>query len=349
MGTPRLMNDNALERSNLFQLNVLIWATFPQPPGAPVKPVLRNLGYCLFSLEQPLIPSIEEQAILQAREPTVTMAPVADVLLEDTRRSHLVVVECKASSFGVESDKARQARGFIYAGSHIARRSLPTTPSSAEVCYIVPGTEADAMEGTLVSLREELQTGGTQVCGVGAVAVTIREDGIYLRADHRTRGGGSLPQAVAPEQRVLETKDGGDPRPLYVIPWIPGSQDEDLSALREKLRSQLLSHIGRPSLGEVKLRFDDLLDEVSLGVYGLWRDRASLQGQVNATVGNIVRALTDGHEAVTVRTAELALTLDTEEKRRALMEQIRTADVPPYPPEGHQLPLENTSVDGNHC
>ena len=342
------MADHALESSSLFQLNVLIWATFPQPSSAPVKPILHNLGYRLFSIEQPLEPSIMQRESLQALRPHVSMAPVADALLENAGRSHFVVTECKPSSFGVESDQTRQARGFILAGSEIMHRGLPTTARSAEVCYVVPGTNADAMEETLVSLQAELQASRTQVCGVGAVAVTIREDGIYLRADHRARGGGSLPPAVAPEQRVLETEADSDPRPLYVIPWVPESEDEDLSALREKLRSQLLSNIGRSSLGEVKLRFDDLLDKVSLGVYSLWRDRRSLQGKVNATVGSIVRALTDGHQAVTVRTAEIALSLGSEEERRALMEQIRIADVPPEVPEGRQLPLEDTSVYGNH-
>ena len=288
-----------------------------------------------------------QRASLQARRPPVSIAPVADVLLEDPGRSHFVVVECKPSSFGVESAQTRQARGFTLAGSDIMHRGLPTTARSAEVCYVVPGNDADAMEGTLVSLQEELRAGGTQVCGVGAIAVKVREDGVYLRADHRTRGGGGLPLAVAPEKRVLETEAAGDPRPLYVIPWIPESEDEDLSALREKLRSQLLSHIGRSSLGELKLRFDDLLDEVSLGVYGLWRNRGSLRGQVNTTVGGIVSALTDGHQTVTVRTAELALTLGSEDERRELMERIRIADVPPAMPEGRQLPLEDTSAGGN--
>ena len=148
----------------------------------------------------------------------------------------------------------------------------------------------------------------------------VRGDGIYLRAGHRIPGSNDLPAAVAPEQRVLESEAADDPRPLYVIPWIPESEDEDLGALREKLRSQLLSQIGRSQLGELNFRFDDLLDEVSLGVYGLWRDRGSLRGQVNTTVGSIVSALT---------------------------ERIRTSDVPSAIPEGRQLPLEDTSAGGN--
>ena len=341
------MADHALESSNLFQLNVLIWATLPQPYSAPVNPILRNLGYCLFSIEQPLEPSITQRESLQSRRPSVRIAPVADVLLDNPGKSHLVVMECKSSSFGIESHQARQARGFILAGSDIMRRGLPITKRSAEVCYVVPATDVGAMEETLVSLQAELQADGTQVCEVGAIGVRVREHGVYLRADHRTPGGDDLPTAVAPEQRVLETEADDDPRPLYVIPWIPGGGDEDLSALREKLRSQLLSHIGRSSLGELKLRFDDLLDEVSRGVYGKWRDRRSLRGQVNTTVGGIVSALTDGHQAVTVRTAELALTLGSEEERQSLMEQIRTADVPPRVSEGRQLPLEDTSAGGN--
>ena len=341
------MADHALESSNLFQLNVLIWATLPQPYSAPVNPILRNLGYCLFSIEQPLEPSITQRESLQSRRPSVRIAPVADVLLDNPGKSHLVVMECKSSSFGIESHQARQARGFILAGGDIMRRGLPITKRSAEVCYVVPGTNADAMGETLASLQAKLQEDGAQVCGVGAIGVSVREDGVYLRADHRIRGGGCLPTVVAPDQRVLETEADDDPRPLYVIPWIPESEDEDLSALKEKLRSQLLSHIGRSRLGELNLRFDDLLDEVSQSVYGLWRDSPSFRGQVNSKVGTIVDELTDGHQAAIVRTAELALTLGSEEERQSLMEQIRTADVPPGISEGRQLPLEDTSADGN--
>ena len=341
------MADHDLERSSLFQLNVLIWATLPQPSSAPVTPILRNLEYCLFSIEQPLVPSITQRAILQSRRPSVRIEPVADVLLDNPGKSHLVVMECKSSSFGVESRQARQARGFILAGSDIMRRGIPITKRDAEVCYVVPGTDTGAMEETLVSLQAELQADGTQACGVGAIGVTVREDGVYLRADLRTPGGDDLPAAVAPEQRVLEIEVADDPRPLYVIPWIPESEDQDLSALKEKLRSLLLSHIGRSWLGELNLRFDDLLDEVSQGVYGLWRDSPSFRGQVNTKVGTIVDELTDGHQAAIVRTSELALTLGSEEERQSLMEQIRTANVLPEIPEGRQLPLEDTEAGAN--
>ena len=127
---------------------------------------------------------------------------------------------------------------------------------------------------------------------------------------------------------------------------IPESGDEDLDALREKLRAELLSHIGRSPLGNVRLRFDELLDVVSRGVYGLWRDRQSLQGQVNTTVGSIVSSLTEESQAVTVRTDEMVLSLGSEEERGVLMERIRVADVPPGLPEGRQLPLQDTS-DGD--
>ena len=340
------MANHALEGSSLFQLNVMIWATFPQPSSAPVKPILRNLGYRLFSIEQPLRAGIGQRERLQAQTPPVSMAPVADALLKKAGSSHFVVTECKPSSFGVESDQTRQARGLILAGSDIMQRGLPITAGSAEVCYIVPGGDLDKMEATLISLRAELQASCAEPCDVGAIGVTIRNDGVYLVADGKARGVGRLPRDVAPAQRVLETRTDEDPRPLYVVPWIPESGDEDLDALREKLRAELLSHIGRSPLGNVRLRFDELLDVVSRGVYGLWRDRQSLQGQVNTTVGSIVSSLTEESQAVTVRTDEMVLSLGSEEERGVLMERIRVADVPPGLPEGRQLPLQDTS-DGD--
>lgn len=206
---------------------------------------------------------------------------------------------------------------------------------------MVPGREAAAMQATLEDLQDELSSEDLPVCGVGVVGVTIRGDGVYLGAEHGTQGGGRLPLDIASPQRVLETKAEDDPRPLYVIPWIPGSEEEDLSALREKLRSQLLSNIGRAPIGEVELTFDDLLDEVSRGVYALWRDRQSLKGQVNTTVGSIVRGLTDGAESATVRAAELVVHLGSEDERRKLMEQIRRNEAPSSVSEGIQLTFDD--------
>ena len=263
------MVSHALEGSGLFQLNVLTWATLPQPSCAPVNPILRNLGYSLFSIEQPLPASIGRRESLQAQTPPVSMDPVADALLENTGSSHFVIIECKPSSFGIESGQTRQARGLILASSDIMQRALPIIRGSAEVSYVVPAGDIGAMEATLISLRAQVKAGNTQPCQVGAIGVTIRNDGVYLVADQGARGGGRLPRDVAPEQRVLETRDDEDPRPLYVVPWIPESGDEDLDALREKLRSQILSHVGRSPIGNVTLRFDALLDEVSRGVYGL--------------------------------------------------------------------------------
>lgn len=342
------MADTALEESSLFQLNVLIWATFPQPDRAPVNPILLDLGYRLFSIEQPLEPSILTREALSARNTsTVSEAPVADALLEAAEVSHFVIVECKSSSFGVESEKARQARGLILAGGGITQRSLPIAEGDAEVCYVVPKHDAAAMAATLVELREGMRSENLQVCGVGVVGLSIRGDGVYLGAEHGTQAGGRLPSDLRSPQRVLQTRDEEDPRPLYVIPWIPESPDEDLSALREKLRSQLLSHIGRSRLGEITIRFDELLNEVSRGVYGLWRDRQSLRGQVNRTVGSIVRALAGDAQSVILRPAEMVVGIGSEEERQALMERIRLADVPVSVSEGLQLTFDEGLSDTN--
>ncbi len=339
------MDSPALEGSSLFQLNVLTWATLPQPSSAPAKPILRNLGYSLFSIEQPLPVGIGQRESLQAQIPPVSIAPVADALLENGRRSHYVVIECKSSSFGIESGQTRQARGLILAGSEIMQRGLPIPEGSAEVAYLVPEGDMSAMEATLIALKGQVEASNTQVCHVGVIGVAIRQDGVYLVAAHEARGGGTLPRHIAPERLVLGARVDEDPRPLYIVPWIPESRDEDLDALREKLRAQLLSHVGRSPIGDVTLRFDDLLDDVSRRVYGLWRDRQSLQGQVNATVGSIVGSLTEASQAVIVRAAEMVLSLGSEEERGELMEHIRVADVPPRLTEGRQLPFQDTSED----
>lgn len=328
-----------LTRDNLFQLNVIVWATFPQPDDAPVTPVLRRLGYTLHSIERPLDPSVTDLAALRTSEPSIQPAPVTDAVLEHRDDDKYVLVECKPGSFGSESGRAAQARGLIVAGAHVRAR-LGLATGSAEVCLIVPSEDCDSMDGSAVQIREEVAEQRYSTCDVGALGIKLEADGVYLCAPAE-EGQIDLARRIAPQQKVIAVTPGQDPRPLYVVPWIPGASDDaDQAAFREKLRSQLLSYIGRHTAGsDLALDYNTILDDVSHGVFRLWRDKGSLQGQVHPMVARLLQLLFQSDARATIKDNHVVVRLDTEESRTELMEKVRTAALPERTPEGVQPSL----------
>jgi hypothetical protein len=336
------MADVQLVRDSLFQLNVLIWACFPQAPGAPVTPVLREAGYELWSVEQPLNADIAELARLRNSEPQVQPNPVADGVLRRQGKGDYVLVECKASSFGSASQQAaRQARGLVVAGGNVAPRLGVAGTASAEVCYLVPATDVEPMDETLIELVAEVSGQNFRHCPTGPVGVSIKGDGAYLGLSSTPRGTSQMPRELIPERRVVAVSPGQDPRPLYVVPWIPDAPDDaDMAAFKEKIRVQVLAWLGKaPIDGEVILSFGDVLDEVSRGIFRHWSDRHSLLGRVFPAVGGLVHLLFGGDGRVNVGRREARVRLGTEKDRDELMEQVRTAALPPRLPQGVQPPL----------
>lgn len=334
------MTVNALERDCLFQLNVLIWATFPQPANSPITPVIRAAGYELYSIEQPLQASLGERPALQASSTAIHPNPVADVVLHNGGDSLYVLVECKPGSFGPDSSNCRQARGMIAAGGRVRAR-LQVAHGEAEVSYALPADEATAMTQTLVTLRGEVTTASVPDCEVGTVGIRVVDDGALLGANDEPVTAVRFPRALMPEKRVITVDPGQDPRPLYVVPWIPGATDEaDLRAFHEKLRSQVLSELGRAEIGSTSvLTYNDLLDAVTMGVFSAWRDRSTLDGRVHPQVRNIISQLVDRDRRVAVRDHQVEFKLEAANDRDAIMERVRASDLPERAPEGIQEQL----------
>jgi hypothetical protein len=151
-----------------------------------------------------------------------------------------------------------------------------------------------------------------------------------------------MPLALIPEQKVVSVTAEQDPRPLYVIPWIPDGQDSnDLEAFKEKIRAKLLSWLGKAAIdGSAALNFEELLNDVSRGVFQYWGDKSSLFGRVFPTVEKLVRIFFGDDTRVTIGRREVTVTLKSERDREELMEHIRTVGLPEKLPEGVQLPLD---------
>jgi len=335
------MVDSTLTRDNLFQLNILVWASFPHPIDAPVTPVLRNAGYILWSIERPLNAGVAELARLR-KTTEIQPNPVVDAVFEHARTNTYVLVECKPSSFGVNSEWAPQARGMIVAGGNAASRLGLSVGAVAELCYLVPADDAQATDTTLATLAAEVSGQRFVACPTGSLGLSIKADGAYLGLLSQPRGVAQMPQMLIPEQRVIAVRANQDPRPLYIIPWIPDVVDDTaLEAFKEKLRAQLLSWLGKASIGgQVTLQFEDLLYEVSRGIFRIWRDRDSLHGRVFPIVASIVNSSFGGDGRVGIGTRAVVANLNSEKDREDLMEQVRTAGLPEKLPEVLQLRME---------
>ena len=313
-----------LEEQALFQLNLLLWAAMPAPREAAIRPVLHDKGYVIFSIEQRLTPSLTEQTRLTAKSPAIRIAPVADLMLFHNQRDHYVIVECKRSSFSASSSAAEQARGFIAAGGDIARRGLGITSGSAEVTYLLPSDSQALQRETLRQCCEQVKSSDIPACTISVLGIDVRGDGVYLIGDS-SAGEQSLSADIAPEARIRRLDEGEDPRSLYLIPWIPGSEDQDLDVLGQKLWAAILAHLGASRLGITELTYAGLLDAVSFGIYGTWEDHDSLRGQVYHRVRAIVGGLFGTDTRVSVRSDHVVITADTDDDRLALIERVRKA------------------------
>lgn len=336
------MADSTLARDNLFQLNVLLWACSPQPASAPVTPVLFNAGYGLWSVEQPLDAGVAELARLRSAAIDIRPNPVVDVVLhQDTRREY-VLVECKPSSFGIGSEWAPQARGIIVAGGNAAARLGLSGHLTAEACYLVPAEDAGAVDRTLLELAGQVAAQGLPTCSTAPIGLSLRADGVYLGLPSNPQGTSQMPRSCVPEKRVVAVQSDEDPRPLYIIPWIPDAPEEtDLTAFREKVRSELLARLGRGPVGsQLTFTFEELLDAVTRGVFRYWRDRDSLTGRVFPMLGQLLGVLLGDDPRASVGRREMNVNVNTEKDQQELMERVRTAALPQKLPEGIQLPME---------
>lgn len=336
------MVDNNLASRPLFQLNTVIWAAMPGPADTENNALLAERGYAIWSIEQRLpAPLTERERIMAISEPTA-VDPVADVMLLNEARNRYVIVECKGSSFGINAAlrNTRQARGFIAAGGDITRRGLGITTGSGEVCYVVPHPEQDAQSETLSECSDQLLNASIATCGTSAIGIELRNDGVWFVGSNRADSDSVAAGLPSDEVLLPLTSPDDDPTPLYIVPWLPGSGEDDLDVLREKLRSAVLARIGQAEVGSVTLEYDDLLADVSFGVYRVWENRQSLKGDVHSVVGRIVTRFWGGDSRVKVQKTKAIVTIESPEDREALLERVRKARFNRTKADGFQISLD---------
>jgi hypothetical protein len=272
----------------LYQVNLLIWLLQPLPPGSGFRPLLKEAGYRLESIARPLpLPPARRQQLAEAGL-AASQQPGPDILAQHANGRQWLLLEAKGNSFSASSSAAVQARGLLVAGGDLTGPLglAPSTRPDGVVAYLLPEVAAPLLATTLSQIRHELAGASIPAAPAGALGLSRQSDGVYLHDQHPA---GQLPsrleRLLSAPQRVHEVDVETDPRPLYVIPWDPGIDQQSLGArygrkvLQERIRSAAIARLGRaPIPGTVDLNCDDLLAEGTRGFYAVWRDRGQVQG-----------------------------------------------------------------------
>jgi len=273
-----------LLRDPLFQLNIILWLTQPMPPQGSITPLLHQKGFSVYAIAPTLSvpPGI---ALAVQRSSLQTQQRVRpDVVLKRETDLNFALVECKASSFGVATEQAIQARTFLLLADELLAEVLGLSPEQIHasiLAYALPHSESALLKATLSTLSNELRrhhlpTGDSTIIGLDIDSRDLRV--VF------DKSGSRFFSIASGSHTVMQVQPGDDPRPLYFIPYDPDvhqSPEENLFCKRilfERIHSVVLAAVGRASSPEsLTLNIDNLLNEATFGMFGLWENRESLK------------------------------------------------------------------------
>lgn len=287
----------------LFQLNLILWLVWPIPLESEdgYKPIFREDGYVLQAIAPSL--TVPLSSLTRAREKNVSInASVSpEALLKNSPKQVLLPIECKMSSFSPNSTTCAQANALLsLSGADIAR-NFPLRPEDgwqSYVTYVVQNGDQDAMHSTLQDLGNVLRNAAIEVEDYGAFGIEITADGVYLQA----ASGSEIPVTAfsnSPDGRiqVMQLKDGDDPRSLYLIPFDPSIDANDLYGKRvieERIRIALITAIGSNlDQPEFDIEEDSIMND-ALEIWSLWKDsgaRSNLMRGVRQYIDQILREI----------------------------------------------------------
>lgn len=321
----------------IYQLNFALWMLQPMPRESPITPVLFRAGYMLDSLSRPLpLPPAIRPALFSRLGNADPPAP--DILAEPARAIERLVIECKGNSFTLASSSSAQLIKLLAVGADLSGPlGLPAgTARPAHVAYLMPGDKADAQAETITEATADLQKAGMTPAAGSVIAMSRREDGVYVEA----RGPARLPSPVADEigsgSRVLAVQPGEDVHLLYLIPWDPSveqtksERDRCKAILFSKVAAAAVAEIGRAEIPQrVSLVVHTLLAAATYGVSNKWRDRSSIeevQRQCATFIADAVKRIASLEVSLPGGPRAVQLTLSNEDTRTEAIEAILEAD-----------------------
>ncbi len=291
------MNKTPFTPTPLFQLNLMLFLTWPAPPSF-VEPLFHREGFALRSIAPPIGVPLEALARAQAADLSIQPTASPELLLEQSSQQQLLLIECKKSSFGPASSTSKQVRALLACpGPYLAERIgvAAAMDWKGYLLYAVGGEQEGPMQDALQALSQELYTARISTADSGAMGIHVRADGVYLSPDASSNiPVQALQQAPTGGVRVMALEEGEDPRPLYLIPLDPSIGVDDpveRQVLEERVRQALTSLIGsRLDMPSFEVTMDETLTAVT-EVWHLWEDSQATRGFRNAVRAYVKEAL----------------------------------------------------------
>jgi hypothetical protein len=289
--TDKNLSTADLVGSPLYQVNLVLWMTDENNAGR-VEPIFAKAGYKLLKIEQPI--SLPPRITRSASEAGVEMRnPVhPDLTLFSGKRR--LLLECKKSMFSTKSSTARQARSLLCLVPRVLEEALAEKGgaiSSTHVMYLCKADERHDQVTGLNEVADELRKAKIAATKYGVVALSASGGAVRLKA-----AGGTLPSEITsilqPKGVTLQKFDGDtDPRLLYIIPWVPGSEPDNDDYNRKTFAARVLlaaaEIVDRARVGsDVDLEIDDIISVMLHGYEKQWTNEAlkQLRKLVKATV-----------------------------------------------------------------
>jgi hypothetical protein len=272
----------------LYQVNLIIWMLQPST-GTPVNCILHDAGYTLRDIE-PKLPLPLELANKLKEDRIPCTNPVSPEVVVESRAKEFVPIECKRTMFGSQPQEGqgdsqiRQARSLLLQTPPVLADALGlqhTDIRSTHILYLSRDEPSKLQTAGVSELASELRSSGYRTAPFGLLGLRISGNAVVVVGGYEP---GTLPSAIASRistsgVQAHDLGDGStDPRPLYLIPWMPGgvSESDDYSeaAFGNRMLSAAVAVIGpcRPPC-DVRLDIEDLLREATQGLYTKWRDK----------------------------------------------------------------------------
>ncbi|MBA3872351.1 MAG: hypothetical protein H0X30_24685 [Anaerolineae bacterium] len=299
------MSNQYFEQTPLFQLNLILWLVWSKTPNSitGIRPIFYEQGFELEAIGQNFSLGIPKRTKIENSMIPIQYESSPDVLLKHDASHLFLPIECKKSSFGVNSTYQRpikQANCLLSStGTDIANQIGFVSPSkwSSHVYYAVEdGYQVQIFE-TLTSLSERLNNISIETAAIGAIGIsTIADDGIYLTFINENHKNTRVYQPEYEKVKVKDIVKGESPQILYLIPVEIGSDDFDeygLQVMEEKIRSALVSLVMRNiNEHEFVITEDDIMRE-SLEVWDHLKERSTRLGIMRKSVRPYIKEILD--------------------------------------------------------
>lgn len=269
----------------LFQLNLAIWLAQPQPlKHFSVYPLFYSSGLSIYSIG-PLL-ALPPGIRLHVSEDYQNGAR-PDLILERERKKKFCILECKKSSFGPNTEQARQARTLLLISGPIISEVLGLGSKGQNegiLCYFSGSNEIEMMEKTLIRLTQEIKDLKLEPGIHDCFGIKAEQLAILLEYSEQIKTFLNLKDDSPVE--VIRFEENTDPRPLYFIPYDPNIHQtkEEQELCRRIMFERILCHIisntgGADVPSSITFTTNEVLNSATLGLYEIWEDSEAKRNQ----------------------------------------------------------------------